>query len=77
VLALDRAFAGMTFVMCAKGRKSVRARDCSIARNFLALVAPRFTRPAAARGGASANFLTFEFGGISATSHGPPMFAAW
>src|SRR6266702_4868477 len=77
VLALERSFAGMTFVMRANRRKSARTWGCVITRNLLALVAPRFTRPAAARGAASANFLAFEVGGVSATSHDAAMFAAW
>src|SRR6266702_3818205 len=65
VSALERSFAGMTFVMRADRKKSARIRGCIITRNLLALVASRFTRPAAARGEASA------------TSHDAAMFAAW
>lgn len=82
--ALERSLAGMTFVMRAnrgdanrRDRRSARTRVRSIARNLLALVASRFTRPAAARGMAAANFLAFEFGRISATSHDALVLAAW
>ena len=74
--ALERSFAGVAFMMCAN-RKGSRTRGCIFTRNLLALVAPRFTRQAAARGAASAHFLAFEFGGISATSHDGHVFTAW
>jgi hypothetical protein len=77
VLALERPFAGVTFVMCAAGTKRARTRSCIFTRNPLAVVASRFTRPAAARHDASANFLASEVGGVFATSHGAAVFAAW
>jgi hypothetical protein len=77
VLALERSFAGMNFVMCANRRKCARVRCRVFARNLLALVASRFTRPAAARGVASANLLACEVGWVAATIHSAAVFAAW
>ena len=77
MLALERSFAGMTFMMCANRTRCARTRGCVIACNFLALVASSLTRPAAARGVASANLLAFEVGGVAATRHDAVVFAAW
>ncbi|KAH9033743.1 hypothetical protein EDB83DRAFT_2319031 [Lactarius deliciosus] len=55
---------------------SAYARGCITMRNLLTLVTLRFTYPVAARGTASANFLAFEVGGVSTTSHDAAMFAA-
>ena len=77
VLALERTLAGVTFVMRAARRKCARIRVCIFTRKLLAVVASRFTRPAAARHDTSAKFLAFEIGGVSATSHDAAVFAAW
>jgi hypothetical protein len=77
VLALERSFAGVTLVMRTTRTKRDCTRGCIFARNRLAVVASRFTRPAAARHDASANFLAFEVGGVFAASHGTAVFAAW
>jgi hypothetical protein len=76
VLALERTLAGVTFVMRATREKRARTRGCIFTRNPLAVVASRFTRPAAARHDASANFLAFEVGGVFAAGHGAAVFAA-
>ena len=77
VLALERTFAGVTFVMCAARRKCARIRVSIFTRNQLAVVASRFTRPAAARHVAFARFLALEIGGVLATSHDATVFTAW
>jgi hypothetical protein len=77
VLALERSFAGVTFVMRATRAKRACTRGCIFTRNLLAVVESRFTRPAAARHDAFANFLAFETGGIFAASHDAAVFAAW
>jgi hypothetical protein len=77
VLALERPLAAVIFVMRATETKRVRIRVCIFERNPLAVVASRFTRPAAARHDAPANFLALEVGGVIATSHGAAVFAAW
>ena len=77
VLALERTFAWVAFMMRAARRKCACIRDYIFTRNPLAVVASRFTRPAAARHDASANFFAFETGGVFATSHDAVVFAAW
>ena len=77
MLALEYTLAGVTFVMRAARRKYARIRYCIFTRNKLAVVASRFTRPAAARHVAFAKFLALEIGGVLATSHDATVFTAW
>ena len=76
MLALERTLAGVTFMMCAARGECTRTRVSIFTRNPLAVVASRFTRPAAARHDASAYFLASEIGGVFATSHDAAVFAA-
>ena len=76
MLALERTLAGVTFMMRAARRECARTRVCIYTCNQLAVVTPRFTRPAAARHDASAYFLASEIGGVFATSHDAAVFAA-